>query len=144
MSVGQNTTVDRSTIELQLQTACFSGPTSSASQPPFVGQLNVEVDAASGAIGIKAGLVTLTKAGIAVMTLALPVAGTQANGGDDGKVLRIISETANAHTVTTPTNGFNGALHIATFSGTLPNAFELVARNGSWWSVSTNLGVTLS
>ena len=103
----------------------------------------VEVDANSGAIAIKAGTVFITKAGIAAMTLALPTAGTPDAGGDDGKTLTIVSTTANAHTVTTPTNGIDGSLHIATFSGTLPNVLELKAYQGTWYSV-VKLGITNS
>src|SRR4051812_49252056 len=78
-----------------------------------------EIDLVSGAIAIKKGLVIITKAGVAAMTLALPVAGAQSAGGDDGKVLRIISATAQAHTVTTPVAGLNGASTIATFAAAI-------------------------
>lgn len=103
----------------------------------------VEVDLLSGAIAVKSGNVFLTKAGVAVMTLALPIAGTPDASGDDGKTLTIISTTANAHTVTTPANGIDGSLHIATFSGTLPNVLELKAYQGVWYSV-IKLGITNS
>lgn len=104
----------------------------------------VEVDAASGAIAVKEGTVVITKSsGAAVMTLALPVAGAQTAGGDDGKVLRIVSTTAQAHTVTTPATGYNGATHIATFAANIGSAFELVAYNGSWYMLNT-IGITLT
>jgi hypothetical protein len=93
---------------------------------------------ASGALGPYSGTAFLTKAGIDVMTLALPVAGT-----DDGKILRIVAATAFAHTVTTPANGFNGASHIATFAAAIGNNIVLQAQNGTW-IVLSSVGVTLS
>jgi hypothetical protein len=104
----------------------------------------VEVDSASGAIGITEGYVFITKAGVAAMTLALPNAGLPSAGGDDGRVLVINSTTAHAHTVTTPGNGINGNTHIATFSGDVTDSLELVAYNGAWRTVSTPSGITLS
>jgi hypothetical protein len=80
----------------------------------------------------------ITKAGVAVMTLALPVAGV-----DDGKRLRITSDTAFAHTVTTPATGFNGTTHIATFAAAIGNNVLLEAQGGTWLVIE-NTGVTLS
>jgi hypothetical protein len=80
-------------------------------------QYPVELAAANGAIASKAGVVMLTKAGVAAMTLAAPTAGT-----DDGKVLIIAAATANARTVTQTTPGFNNA----------GDSFQLVAFNGRW------------
>jgi hypothetical protein len=97
-----------------------------------------EIDSASGAIGIIRGTEFITKAGVAAMTLALPIAGT-----NDGVSLSIVSTTANAHTVTTPATGLNGALHIATFAANIGSALELVAYNGSWYTKS-NIGITLT
>src|ERR1700676_60534 len=67
-----------------------------------------EVDGSSAAIGINSGVVYITKAGVAAMTLAAPTAGLPAAGGNDGQELTIVSTTANAHTVTTPANKING------------------------------------
>jgi hypothetical protein len=103
----------------------------------------LEIDAASGAIGIKSGNVLITKAGVAAMTLPLPTAGAPSAAGDDGRVLRIVSTTANAHTVTTPASGLNGVSHIATFAANVGSAIELVAYNGSWWMANA-IGITLS
>ncbi|MCU1326664.1 MAG: hypothetical protein JWN34_2034 [Bryobacterales bacterium] len=102
-----------------------------------------QIASASGAISVKEGTVSITKAGVAALTLVAPTAGLPSAGGDDGKVLRIVSETANAHTITTPAAGINGNKNINTFSATLPNACEFVARNGTWWS-TFNTGGTLS
>jgi hypothetical protein len=93
---------------------------------------------ASGALGPYSGTAFLTKAGVGVYTLALPVAGT-----DDGKRLSIMSATANAHTVTTPANGYNGATHIATFAAAIGSNLVLRAQNGTWL-VESSVGVTLT
>lgn len=61
----------------------------------------------------------------------------------DGRIIRIISATAHAHVITGPTNVFNGSTHIATASGTLPNALTLEAYAGVWY-VLANIGWTLS
>jgi hypothetical protein len=64
-------------------------------------------------------------------------------GFQDGRIIRIISATAHAHVITGPTNIFNGNTHIATASGTLPNALTLEAYAGVWY-VLANIGWTLS
>ena len=104
----------------------------------------VEVDAASGAIGITEGFVFITASSAAAMILALPVAGLPSAGGDDGRKLVINSTTANAHTVTTPSNGINGNHHVATFGGAVTDSLELVAYNGKWRTVGTPSGITIS
>lgn len=80
-----------------------------------------------------AGTVLITAAGVAACTLALPVVGT-----DDGKVLMIVSTTANAHTVTTPALGLNKALHIATFAATIGAYMILLAYQGTWYVLCSN------
>jgi hypothetical protein len=87
--------------------------------------------AADGAIAVKTGLVAVTKAGVAALTLAAPTATT-----DDGKVLTVISTTANAHTITTPAGKLNG-LHIATFGGAIGDSVTLVAYQGVWYTRAT-------
>lgn len=79
------------------------------------------------------GVVLITAAGVAACTLALPIAGT-----DDGKVLMVISTTANAHTVTTPANGLNKTLHIATFAATVGAYVILLAYQGTWYVLCSN------
>lgn len=103
----------------------------------------VQVALVNGAIAIVTGKVLITKAGVEALTLAQPIAGPASAGGHDGSVLSIISTTANAHTVTTASNGINGSKSVATFSGTLPNVFSLTAYNGVWYSGALT-GVTLS
>jgi hypothetical protein len=83
---------------------------------------------ASGAITQKSGLVTLSKAGVAVMTLADP-----ATPADDGKVLRVVSTTAQAHTVATIAGISGGANHKATFGGAIGDMLNLIAVQGKWY-----------
>ena len=101
-------------------------------------KMPVEVGLVNGAITIKHGLVPLTKAGVAAMTLAAPIAGT-----DDGKMLYIIAATANAHTVTIA-NGLSGVgagADVGTFGGAVGDRVVLVAYNGIWYPV-VNINVT--
>lgn len=103
-------------------------------------KMPVEVGLVNGAITIKHGLVPLTKAGVAAMTLAAPTAGT-----DDGKVLHIIAITGNAHTVTIA-NGLSGAgagADVGTFGGAVGDRVVLVAYNGAWYPV-VNVNVTFA
>lgn len=81
-------------------------------------------------------------AGVNATTLAAPVAGAPSAGGNDGLTIEIISQTANAHTVTTPANKINGNKHIATFPATIGVKIQLTAQNGTWWSDGG--GTTLS
>ncbi len=102
--------------------------------------------AADGAITVKGGTVFITKGSAAVLTLAPPVAGEQISGGDDGKLLEIVSTTAFAHTVTCATAGFNdlgAAGDVATFGAAKGNGLTLRAYNGDWWVVGS-IGITLA
>jgi len=104
---------------------------------------DVQVLTASGAITIKNGVVLLNGSGVVAATLAAPVSGLQSAGGDDGKLLRIVAQTAHAHTVTTPADKINGGDDTATFAAAVGNACDLLAAGGVW--LATNLtGVTLS
>lgn len=100
------------------------------------------VDAgADGAITLKDGTVFITKAGVAVLTLADPT-----DVVDNGAVLTVISATANAHTVTIA-GGLNGAgagADVGTFGATVGNRFSVIARGGKWWSHGVNVGVTFA
>jgi hypothetical protein len=57
--------------------------------------------------------------------------------------MRITTTTAFAHTVTTPANGLDGTLHIATYAAAIGNNVLLEAQGGTWLAVE-NIGVTLS
>jgi hypothetical protein len=103
----------------------------------------IEVESASGAIAIKEGFSVITKAGVAVMTLAAPTAGLPAAAGDDGRVLTIVSTTAQAHTVTTPSNKVNGASTTLTFGAAVANFVQLIAYGGVWY-VLGKTGITVS
>lgn len=103
----------------------------------------VQVAAASGAISQVTGVVAITAAGVAAMTLAVPIAGPASAGGQDGAQLTIVAITAQAHTVTTPANGLNGTLHIATFTAAVGNAVTLTAYNGKWYA-TTLTGVAIT
>lgn len=86
-------------------------------------------------ITVKEGTALLTKGSAGAYTLAAPTAGLPAAGGDDGKVLRLIAATAQAHTVTNAAPGFNnggGASDVATFGGAIGDSMEVVAYNGEW------------
>lgn len=105
-------------------------------------KLPIQVASVDGAITIKAGIVIITKAGVAALTLAAPTAGT-----DDGKVLYIDSLTANAHTVTLA-GGLRGAgasADVGTFGAAAGNGIVFYAYNGAWYPVpGTNNNVTFA
>lgn len=93
---------------------------------------------ANGAITQKSGLVTLSKAGVAAMTLADP-----ATPADDGKELSIVATTANANTVTTIAGIGGGANHKATFGGAVGDQLNLIAVAGKWF-LRPSINQTLS
>ncbi|MGA9772356.1 MAG: hypothetical protein WBV94_25205 [Blastocatellia bacterium] len=101
-----------------------------------------QVAAASGAISIKHGIVVITKAGVAAMTLADPVA-----TDDDYKRLTVISATASAHTVSNAAgSGFNGggaASDVGTFGGAKGDGITLIAYQGVWYVIDKT-NVTLA
>lgn len=87
---------------------------------------------ANGAITVKSGVVKIAKtvAGVVAATLANPTAGT-----DDFKKLLIISNQAQANTVTV-TGGFGnggGGEDILTFGGDIGDCVELTAYGGYWY-----------
>lgn len=97
---------------------------------------------ADGAITIKSGVVYVTKAGVCAMTIADPTATT-----DDGKILTIISTTANAHTLDNSAgSGFNaggGSKDVGTFGGAKGDGITITAYQGKWYvigSVNVTLG----
>lgn len=106
----------------------------------------VALASGDGAIASKGGVVMITKASAAALTLAAPTAGDQSAGGDDGRTLTIISTTAAAHTVTQSSPGFNNngaSSDVGTFGAAKGNGLYLVAHNGAWY-VAGNVGVTLA
>lgn len=106
---------------------------------PFEGRVQTKVYGASGAMAtpVAAQSAYLTKAGVGAMTIVNP------GKMDDGIRWRIIAGSAQAHTVTGPTNCFNNTTHIGTFGGAIGDGFDLEAFN-SQWMVCYNKNVTLS
>lgn len=97
--------------------------------------------AANGAIApSQPGLYNITKAGVAALTLAAPVA-----GADDGKVIMVYSDTANAHTLTATGLLRTGAaaVNLATYAAQIGAFVKLMALNGKW-QVLAQLGITFS
>jgi hypothetical protein len=77
----------------------------------------------------------IAKAGVAAMTLAAPVVGT-----DDGKEIEVYSQTANAHTVTATGLFQTGAatVNLATFAAFAGAGFRVRAFQGKWMLVYQN------
>lgn len=99
------------------------------------------VIAASGAIApsIPATYV-ITKAGVAAMTLAAPTVTT-----DDGVVLVITSNTANAHTITATglLQTGSASVNVATFAANAGASVTLIAYQGKWNALA-QIGITFS
>ena len=91
------------------------------------------VNASTAVISIITGTVLVTYAGVAAMTLGLPVSGPASAAGQDGSELLFLSTTTNQHTLTTPANGFNGSSHILTFAATAQSQLSIVASGGIWY-----------
>lgn len=95
---------------------------------------------ADGAIPIADADYVITKAGVCALTLAAPAV------ADEGKVVRVISFTANAHVVTftgnTLMSGAAGVL-TATFAAQ-PGAGITVRATGQKWALIGNTGVTIT
>lgn len=105
---------------------------------------------AADVIPVTSGVIMIDGAGIDAMTLGLPKAGSygivpaQLNEkNNDGDDLIIISNTAFAHTLTTPALGFNRLTHIATFAALISNYIHLKAYKGTWM-VMDSKGITLT
>ena len=97
---------------------------------------------AAGAI-TPGGKAYLKAGSAAAMTLALPIAGAQLNGGNDGMVTKIIAQDAYAYTVTTPANGINGNKDTATWTAAVGNTLTLEAFGGEWYATGLQ-GVALT
>lgn len=106
----------------------------------------IEVHAATGAgvISFTHGKVVINAAGVAALTLAAPVAGSPANGGNDGQELKILDQSGHAHTITTPASGINAVHHIATSGATAGDSITLTAYNGAWYCNPAGTNWTIS
>lgn len=116
---------------------------------PSAAEINNQLDkealqtlVADGAITVKSGVCKIAKtvAGVVAATLANPTTGT-----DDFKKLLIISDQAQANTVTV-TGGFGnggGGKDVCTFGGAVGDCIELTAYVGKWY-VTGGSGFTLA
>jgi hypothetical protein len=129
---------------LNLEAVCFVGGSNPNGNVQGVASApSVNPVAASGAVAPGGGNYAITKSGVAAITLALPTAGSLANGGQDGQKMIFFDTGGHAHTITTPASGINGADHIATFGGAVGDFIELIAYNGVWYALASS-GITLS
>jgi len=95
----------------------------------------------NGAINPKASQTyVITKAGVLADTLAAPVATT-----DDGVIITITSDTANAHTLTATglLDTGTASVNLATFAGSKGAGLTLMAYNARW-KVMYSVGITFS
>lgn len=109
--------------------------------------LNESVDhpviaySANGALAVSPHTATLTKAGVNAMTLAAPTV------AQEGVIIRVVSQTANAHTITATgliDDGVTGGSKTtATFAAFAGASIELMASNLKWAVISKNT-VTVS
>lgn len=101
----------------------------------------VAVYGVSGAITIPGvdTKIVLNKAGVAAMTLAAP------SKAQDGLVLNITSNTAQAHTVTATSLLSTGSANVsvATFAAQKGAGFTIMAVNGLW-NVLSQIGITFT
>lgn len=104
-------------------------------------QETVNAYASSSAISIASQVALITGGTALAMTLAAPTATTH-----DGIIIRIISTTAQAHTITATTIGFNAgdaASDVATLGGAIGDGLTVVAYQGEWY-VLNNTNATLA
>lgn len=94
----------------------------------------------NGALPVTSGIYVITKAGVLADTLAAPTAGVQ-----DGTIIRIVSSTANAHTLTATGLFQSGtsSVNLATFAAQAGAGLTLMAYNGKW-IVLYSVGITFS
>ena len=101
--------------------------------------LNDEVQVYDGDVTVQwpegdSAVVFLTEADVTAVTLPTPV-----SGSDDGKSITFISTTAQAHTVTCATIGFNAgnaAGDVGTFGGAIGDGFTCFAYGGEVYTTN--------
>ena len=101
------------------------------------------VVSASGAINPHVpATIMIADSGVAALTLTAPTAGAP---GDDFKVLRFISTTAYAHTLTATSLLATGtaSVSVATFAAHPGAGLTLMAYQGLWYVLSS-VGITFS
>ena len=89
------------------------------------------------------GIVLINSQGVNAMTLAAPKAGIQPMG-DDGKTIFVVSNSNQAHTITTPASTIIANRHICTFGAQQGNNITLTAMAGMWVVNGTPVGVTIT
>jgi hypothetical protein len=117
-------------------TGTFSGVVTSAGNTDTLVALTT-----NGAINPNlAANYVITKAGVLADTLAAPTATT-----DDGKVILITSNTANAHTLTATglLQTGSASVNVATFAANAGAGLTLMAYQGKW-NVLGSVGITFS
>jgi len=107
------------------------------------GQLSLQPGSGASPSTPICGTSFIETAGVNATTLAAPVAGAPAAGGNDGLEITIIDNSGHAHTVTCGANVITPSHHLITFNGTQGSFVTLVARNGKWIPVQQS-GVTIS
>lgn len=129
-----------------VSTAGFTGDVTGAVTGNVTGdvtgavQETVNVYSADGAISIASQIAVITKGTAAAMTLAAPTPTTH-----DGIVIKIVSSTAAAHTITATTIGFNAADaagDVATLGAAIGNGLVVMAYQGEWL-VLNNVNATI-
>jgi len=117
----------------------FRGENPNLGQVSAYGYTNsLTVLSVSGAIPNNvSGSYILTKAGVSVMTLAKPT--------QDGLKVVVISNTANAHTITATglLQTGSASVNVATFAASPGASVSLVSYGGQWNSVA-EIGITFS
>lgn len=86
------------------------------------------------------GTIVVETAGVDAMTLAAPRVGAQQNGGDSGRVITIISNSANAHTITATglLKTGSASVNVATFAAFAGASLTLRASAGLWYVLASN------
>lgn len=103
----------------------------------------VSAASANGAITIPDGgikIIPVTKAGVCAMTLGVPTT------AQNGVILVFFSTTAQAHTLTAATIGFNAgdaAADVATFGGAIGDGLIITAYLGEWY-ILNSINISLS
>jgi len=100
---------------------------------PFIRRATVNKYTAAGAIKHQDGVANLAGSSAIAMTISAPTL------EDNGAQIRVVATTAQAHTVTFATTGFNAAGtdgDVATFGGAKGDAMVIEALEGVWYTIS--------
>jgi hypothetical protein len=128
---------------LNLETAVFGGPNPSGAPAPSKGQLNSTTLSGSADVLAFNSNNYVATAGVDAMTLAAPISGPLAKGGQDGVTCTVTDIGGHAHTITLGSNNLVPSHHLLTFNGT-KGSFVTLEANGGLWYVKSSVGVTAS